>query len=120
MVGWGEEKIDSGLAAILMAVMPLTTVLLSHFFTTDERLNAPRVAGVLFGLAGVVVLVGLDALLRLGEETWRQLAVAGGAFCYAIAAVMARKLPPLSPASRGTRKLSVPTGLGSRVTTRLP
>ena len=101
LVAWGEERIDSSLAAILMAIMPLTTLLLSHIFTSDERLNGPRVAGVVFGLSGVVVLVGPETLLRLGDDAWRQLAVAGGAFCYAMAAVAARRLPPLSPASRG-------------------
>ncbi len=101
LVGWGEIKIDSSLAAILMAIMPLSTLLLSHFMTSDERLNGPRITGVIFGLAGVVVLVGPETMMRLGDDAWRQLAVAGGAFCYAAAAVSARKLPPLSPASRG-------------------
>lgn len=101
LIGWGEQRIDSSLAAILMAIMPLSTVLLSHFLTSDERLNGPRIAGVVFGLAGVVVLVGPETLLRLGEDAWRQLAVAGGALCYAAAAVAARRLPPLPPASRG-------------------
>ncbi len=101
LVAWGEEQIDSSLAAILMAIMPLTTMLLSHVFTTDERLNGPRIAGVILGLTGVIVLVGPETLLRLGDDAWRQLAVAGGAFCYATAAVAARRLPPLSPASRG-------------------
>ena len=105
LVAWGEEHIDSGLAAILMAIMPLSTVLLSHAFTSDERLNGPRIAGVSFGLAGVVVLVGPETLLRLGDDAWRQLAVAGGAFCYASAAVASRRLPPISPASRGTAVL---------------
>jgi drug/metabolite transporter (DMT)-like permease len=46
LIGWGEQKIDSGLAAILMAVMPLTTVLLVHFFSTDERLTPQKLAGL--------------------------------------------------------------------------
>ncbi|MEQ8195719.1 MAG: EamA family transporter [Rhodospirillales bacterium] len=101
LLGWGEERIDSGMAAILMAIMPLSTLLLSHVFTTDERLTWPRAAGVSFGLAGVVVLVGPEALLKLGDDAWRQLAVAGAAFCYASAAVAARRLPNTSPVSRG-------------------
>ncbi|MEE8444843.1 MAG: DMT family transporter, partial [Alphaproteobacteria bacterium] len=53
LIGWGEQTIDCGLAAILMAVMPLTTLLLAHYFTSDERLNPPRIAGMLLGFAGV-------------------------------------------------------------------
>jgi drug/metabolite transporter (DMT)-like permease len=105
MLGWGQERIDSGMAAILMAIMPLSTLLLSHVFTLDERLTAPRIAGVACGLAGVVVLVGPEALLKLGDDAWRQLAVAGAAFCYASAAVAARRLPAVSPVSRGTAVL---------------
>ena len=45
LIAWGEEAIDSGLAAILMAVMPLTTVLLAHVFTRDEKLTVGKAAG---------------------------------------------------------------------------
>lgn len=95
LIGWGEQTIDSGLAAILMAVMPLTTLLLAHFFTTDEKLNAPRVAGMLLGFTGVAILIGPAALQGLGDQALRQAAVAGGAVCYAIATIMAKRLPPM-------------------------
>lgn len=98
LIAWGEVAIDSGLAAILMAVMPLTTLLLAHFFTTDEKLNAGKAIGIAFGFAGVVVLVGPEALKGLGGDMWRQLAVAGGATCYAVASTTARRLPPAPPA----------------------
>lgn len=93
LIGWGEQRIDSGLAAILMAVMPIATLLLAHFFAEDERMNPARVVGVAFGFAGVLVLIGPDALHGLGDGAIRQTAVAGGAVCYAIATVIARRLP---------------------------
>ena len=102
LIAWGEERIDSGLAAILMAVMPLATVILTHFFTADERAGAAKVLGVAVGLAGVVFLVGTEALRGLGSDVWRQLAVAGAALSYAAAATLARRLPPLTPAVRTT------------------
>jgi drug/metabolite transporter (DMT)-like permease len=101
LIGWGEVRIDSGLAAILMAVMPLATLVLAHLFTDDERMNGWRATGVLLGLAGVVVLIGVDALAGLGDDVWRQFAVAGGAVCYAIATIFTRRLPPAEPAPRG-------------------
>ena len=97
LIAWGEQRIDSGLAAILMAVMPLATLLLTHAFTEDERLTAPKAVG----FAGVVLLVGPEAFGGLGGTVWRQLAVAGGAVCYAVAATIARSLPPSPPAVRG-------------------
>jgi len=103
LIGWGEERIDSGLAAILMAVMPIATLLLAHFFAEDERMNPARIAGVAFGFAGVLVLIGPDALGGLGDGAIRQTAVASGAACYAVATVIARRLPkmPTSLSSAG-------------------
>ena len=103
LIGWGEESIDSGLAAILMAVMPIATLVLAHFFAEDERMNPARITGVVFGFAGVLVLIGPDVLRGVGDEAIRQIAVAGGASCYAIATVIGRRLPkmPTSLSSAG-------------------
>ena len=103
LIGWGEVSIDSGLAAILMAVMPIATLVLAHFFAENERMNPARIAGVTFGFGGILVLIGPDALSGLGDEAVRQTAVAGGATCYAVATVIARRLPkmPTSLSSAG-------------------
>jgi drug/metabolite transporter (DMT)-like permease len=93
LIGWGEESVDSGLAAILMAVSPLTTAILAHLFTAGETMTLRRLAGVLLGLAGVVVLIGPAALKGLGDEAAAQLAVVMGAVCYASANIVARHLP---------------------------
>ncbi len=102
LIGWGEETIDSGLAAILMAVMPLTTLLLVHFFSTDEKLTPAKLAGMVIGFFGVIVLVGPEALKGLGGDAVRQIAVAGGAFSYAIATTIAKNMPRLHPSVSGT------------------
>ncbi len=100
LISWGEEKIDSGLTAILMAVMPLTTVLLAHFLIQDEKLTLRKLIGVSMGIVGIVILIGPDKLAHLGEETIRQLAVAGAAFCYGIGAIIAKHL--MTENRRGT------------------
>ena len=100
LIAWGEQRIDSGLAAILMAVMPLATLLLTHAFTEDERLTAPKLIGVAMGFAGVVLLIGPEVLRGLGGQAGRQLAVAGGAVCYAVTFTIARFVPPSPPAVR--------------------
>ncbi len=94
LINWGEERIDSGLAAILMAVMPLATVVMAHFFTVGDRMTPVKLAGVVIGFGGVVVLVGPEAGKGLGGDVWRQLAVSGGAVSYAVAAILARNMPP--------------------------
>lgn len=93
LINWGEEKIDSGLAAILMAIMPLATVVLAHLFTDSDKMTPAKLAGVVIGFGGVVILVGPEALKGLGGDFWRQVAVAAGAVCYAIAVILARNMP---------------------------
>lgn len=95
LISWGQQRIDSGLAGILMAVMPLATVMLAHFFA-GERLNRFKAAGFLVGFVGIVVLVGPAVLLELGGSGTTlvsELAVLGGALCYAVNTIIARRRP---------------------------
>ncbi len=95
LIAWGEEVVDSGLAAILMGVMPVTTALLAHVFVHDERLTGRRAAGVMIGFSGTVLLVGVSALTGLGAHVAAQLAVIGGALCYAVTTVFVRRFANL-------------------------
>lgn len=93
LVGWGQIRVPSGLAAIFMAVMPLATIMLAHVFTHDEKLNRWKIAGVLSGLLGVVVLFGFDALANIGgPDAIAQLAILAAAVCYALNALITRAL----------------------------
>ena len=92
LVAWAQGRVDAGLTAIFMAVMPLITLVLAHFFTRDEKLNIFRVIGFCLGLLGVAVLIGFDKLATLGDETLRQYAVMGAAFCYAVNAILSKYL----------------------------
>lgn len=98
LIAWGQERIDSGLAAILVGTVPLVTVLLAHFATLDDRLSWPKIAGVILGLSGLVVLIGPAALAGLGDGAWRQLAVFAGAVCFAVTILLARAVRQVSPA----------------------
>lgn len=95
LISWGQQFIDSALAGILMAVMPLATLLLAHFFVAGERLTVYRTLGFAVGFAGIVVLMGPTALAGLGDSLINaaaQAAVLAGALCYAANSVMARRL----------------------------
>jgi drug/metabolite transporter (DMT)-like permease len=73
---------------------------LAHFFVRGERLNATKAAGFVVGFCGLVVLIGPHALLEFrgqGTDLLHELAVLGGAVCYAIGAVVARRRPPADP-----------------------
>jgi drug/metabolite transporter (DMT)-like permease len=99
LIGFGLERIDSGLAALLLGLMPLATMVLAHLFIAGERLTRQKAAGVGLGVAGLVVLVGPAKMLGLGEDGLRLLVVASASLCYAANAVITRRL--MAPASGG-------------------
>ena len=95
LISWGQMSVQAGLTAIFMAVMPLATLLLAHWLTDDEKLDRWKFLGVMFGMSGVAILMGWSALQAIGDELIRQAAILLGAFCYAINALITRKLTHL-------------------------
>jgi drug/metabolite transporter (DMT)-like permease len=93
LITWGQQVVESALAGILMAVMPLATMLLAHVLVEGEHLTRRRVTGFGIGFGGIVLLMGPAALAGLGGDAVRivfQLAVLGGALCYALQSVLTR------------------------------
>jgi drug/metabolite transporter (DMT)-like permease len=89
LITWGQLSIDSGLTGILMAIIPLLTLLLAHFAHRSERITLYKFTGFAVGFGGIVLLVGPEALRNLGGASFiAQLAVLGGAACYAINVVI--------------------------------
>lgn len=109
LIVWGQTQITSGLAAILNATTPLWTVVLAHLLTRDERLTPGRLAGVLLGLLGVVVLNGPAALAGLGVHLLAQLAVLAAAASYACAGLYGRRFRGTSPLVTATGQLTATT-----------
>jgi len=105
------------LAAILNATTPVWTVLLAHFLTTDEKLSPNRFAGVFFGLIGVGIMIGLDALAGLGINILAQIAVIGAAISYALAGIFGKRFqdtPSIVTAAgqiTGTTLMMIPIAL---------
>ena len=93
LIGWGEQRVPSGLAAILMAVMPIFTIAMAHFFTEGDPINWQKLIGIALGFLGIIVLVGPEALRGIEGQIWHQLAIAGAAVCYAINVILTRNLP---------------------------
>jgi drug/metabolite transporter (DMT)-like permease len=58
LLAWSEKRLDSGLAAVLQASMPLFTALFVYWFARTERVTGARLAGVVLGFVGVLFLVG--------------------------------------------------------------
>ena len=98
LIVWGQVHIESGLASILNATTPLFTVVLAHFLTAEERMTPGRLAGIILGLGGVIVLIGPEALGGIGIQGLGQIAVLGAALSYAFAGIFGRRFKDLPPA----------------------
>jgi drug/metabolite transporter (DMT)-like permease len=101
---WGQTRIASGLAAILNATTPLWTVMVAHALTPDEKATGKRLAGMLLGFVGVVVLIGPETLDGPSASMAAQVACLGAAVSYACAGVYGRRfkrmgLAPLQTAT---------------------
>jgi len=99
LITWGQQYVDSGLAGILMAMMPLSTILLAHFFVSGEAITANKLIGFVVGFVGVVILM----LPKINADTQYQwlhllamLSILCGAISYAINSVIAHQLPNIS------------------------
>jgi drug/metabolite transporter (DMT)-like permease len=90
LISWGEQSIDSAVAAILDATVPLFTTLIAHYLLHDDKMTWPKVLGLLMGFAGVVILMSKDIGASLGSVLG-QLAVVLASVFYAGSAVYARK-----------------------------
>ena len=65
MIALGEQHVSSSLAAIIISSVPLLVALLALRFDPAERATGTRLAGLVIGLVGVVVLVGIDGTTTL-------------------------------------------------------
>jgi drug/metabolite transporter (DMT)-like permease len=102
LIAWAERWLDAGLATILNSTAPVFTFLLTFAITRHEPVTLRKLFGVLAGLAGICLIVGVQALGGLGEQFAAQIAVVGATICYAGAAIFSRGfngLDPMAPAA---------------------
>ena len=110
LIAIGEQHVSSSLAAILVATVPLFVALLALRFDHEERADARRMAGLVIGLGGVVVLMGIDVAGRT-DELLGALAVLLAALGYAAGPmVLKRKLGAIDPRALMCASLVVAAG----------
>ncbi len=90
-ISWGELTIDSAVASILNATVPLFTIVIAHFWLHDDKMTAQKVLGLLVGFAGVVTLLSEDLSAGAHSSAIGQAAVILASLFYAGSAVAARK-----------------------------
>jgi drug/metabolite transporter (DMT)-like permease len=87
LLSWGETRIDSGLASIIQASVPIFVVLLAFGFFHEQRVTGRRLVGVAVGYVGVALLVGAQPEGKILGA----LAVVGMAVCYATGGLLTRR-----------------------------
>ena len=97
LIAWAEQTVDAGLATILNSTTPIFTFLIASFLLRSEPLTGRKLFGVIAGMAGICLIIGLDALHGMGRQLLPQLAVVAASICYACAALFGRNFKGLDP-----------------------
>jgi drug/metabolite transporter (DMT)-like permease len=97
LISWGEQYIDSAVASILDATVPLFTILIAHYWLHDDKITLPKVLGLLTGFAGVIVLMSRDLAGASTGSVLGQAAVILASFFYAVSSVYGRKVTEDTP-----------------------
>jgi drug/metabolite transporter (DMT)-like permease len=90
LIYWAEQFVDSGLTAVLFAVMPIITIVLAHFYVPGDRLTPRKIFGTLLAFGGIVALFGEHVRLDPGAA-WPMAAIVVGALCASIASIVSKK-----------------------------
>ncbi len=110
LIAFGETRITSGSAAILNATTPIFTILVAHFFTSDEKLTPAKALGVLLGFFGAAVLIGPAAYSDFGNGD-----LLGNARCllaalvYGLGAIYGRRFKAIAPLKIATAQVTAST-----------
>ena len=102
MVAWGSQTLDAGVATILNSTAPIFTFILTVAVTRHEAVTSRKLIGVIAGMAGICLIVGVQALGGFGEQLIAQIICVLAAVCYAGAAIFGRNfggLDPMAPAA---------------------
>jgi drug/metabolite transporter (DMT)-like permease len=102
LIAWAERSLDAGLATILNSTSPIFTFLLTLAIARHESATLRKLFGVLAGMAGICLIVGVQALSGIGEQLVAQIATVFATICYAGAAIFGRGfkgLDPMAPAA---------------------
>ena len=91
LIAYGVQSVQSNLAAILMSTTPLSSTVLGHFYTKNEKFNFIKTLGVLIGFSGVLYLFS-DNLLIDENNFFSALLILLGSTCYVIGGVLTLKI----------------------------
>lgn len=96
LISTGQKDVSSGIAGLLMAFMPLATMILAHYFVSGETLNRFKILGFVLGISGVVIVLW-PSLVGAHSKVLSGLLILFATFSYAINTILVRRLPSYNP-----------------------
>jgi len=91
LIAYGVKSVQSNLAAILMSTTPLSSTVLGHFYTKNEKFNFIKTFGILIGFSGILYLFS-DKLLIDENNFFSALLILLGSTCYVVGGVLTLKI----------------------------
>jgi drug/metabolite transporter (DMT)-like permease len=105
----GQTVLGAGVESILNATTPIWTVVVAAVLTVDEKVTLNKLAGILLGIFGLIVMIGPGALTGLGGPLWAELAVIGATLSYAFAGILAKRFKGVPPTVTSTGQMTAST-----------
>ena len=103
LISYGQLTITSGMAGLLMSLMPLVTLILAHYFLPNDKLNRYKLLGFILGITGVLFILG-PSILNSNNTVFGILLVLAAACSYSFNTIITNRLPSYDPlvATTGT------------------
>jgi drug/metabolite transporter (DMT)-like permease len=96
LISIGQKEVSSGIAGLLMAFMPLSTMILAHYFVSGENLNRFKILGFVLGITGVAIVLW-PSIVGAHSNLLSSLLILLATFSYAINTILVRRLPSYNP-----------------------
>jgi drug/metabolite transporter (DMT)-like permease len=106
LIAWGQQEITASVGSILNATTPLFTVIIANYWPNGEKATLNRIAGVIIGFCGVILLMGLS-MHDIDNSMIGQTAILLAAISYAISALIGKEIKKIHPAISATYMLSI-------------
>jgi drug/metabolite transporter (DMT)-like permease len=97
LIAWGQQYVDSALAAILNSTSPIVVTVITLLYTRQENIGPKRLAGLALGLGGVITVIGYGALGGLDRGFAGQIVIMLATLGYASATLYGRRFTTISP-----------------------
>jgi drug/metabolite transporter (DMT)-like permease len=96
LIAWGQTRVASGVASVLIATTPMLTALCAHVLTHDEKITRNGAIGIVCGIVGVAVMIGGAVVSQATHDFAGEIAILGAAVAYALSSIQARRFSALN------------------------